>query len=98
MSLLECSFSESDVVLDFSILISRNTSFVNEAGRFVFEGTFIFISAFTSLFCIFEVVANNLSIMSLDNAGHIFHAAVAYFHSIFVVDLVEFVIFREMFI
>ena len=31
------------------------------------------------------------SITSLDNAGHIFHAAVAYFHSIFVEDLVEFV-------
>ena len=43
---------------------------------------FIFISAIISLLCIFEIVANNLSIMSLDNAGHIFHAAVAYFYSV----------------
>ena len=57
---------------------------------FVFEGAFIFISAITSIFCIFEVVVNNLSIMSLENAGHILHAAVVYFHSTFVEDLVAF--------
>ena len=101
ISLFECSFFQSDVVLSCVVFVRGHLGFVDYADdeAVVIQRELVSFSTVASVlrFGVIVVVKNFL-VMVVDDAAHVRYATVAYFHIILVKDRVEMVVWWEVFL
>ena len=103
ISLFECSFSQSDVVLSCVscvVCVCGHVSFVDYTGdeAVVVQRALIFFSTVASVLRCGVVVGKDFLVAFVDDAAHVQHATVADFHVVLVKDGVQIVIWWEVFL
>ena len=103
ISLFECSFSQSDVVLSCVscvVCVCGHVSFVDYTGdeAVVVQRALIFFSTVASVLRCGVVVGKDFLVAFVDDAAHVQHTTVADFHVVLVKDGVQIVIWWEVFL
>ena len=100
ISLFECSFSQSDVVLFCVVFVCGHVGFVDYTGdeAVVVQRALVFFSTIASVLRCGVVVGKDFLVVVVDDAAHVRHAAVADFHVVFVKDGVQILVWWEVFL
>ena len=104
ISLFECSFFKSDVVLSCVVFVRGHLGFVDYADdeAVIIQRELVSFSTVASVLrfgvVVVVVVVKNFLVMVVDDAAHVRYATVAYFHIILVKDWVEMVVWWEVFL
>ena len=100
ISLFECSFCQSDVVLSCVVFVCGHIGFVDYTGdeAVVVQQALVFFSTVASVLRCSIVVGKDFLVVVVDDAAHVQHAAVADFPTVLVKDGLQIVVWQEVFL
>ena len=100
ISLFECSFCQSDVVLSCVVFVCGHVGFVDYTGdeAVVVQRALVFFSTIASVLRCGVVVGKDFLVVVVDDAAHVRHAAVADFHVVLDKDGVQILVQWEVFL
>ena len=100
ISLFECSFCQSEVVLSCVVFVCGHVGFVDYTGdeAVVSQRALVFFSTVASVQRCGVVVDEDFLVVVVDDAAHVRHATVADFHVVLVKDGVQILVQWEVFL